>query len=104
MVLLRVGGAFFVSADEGRQAPFHANAWEGACFFVYCRLDTGKTEISRQRRLEWYNGSPEFVLSEKRRSFPGLDPEQSSQNTTLFLEVINLRRIEKYCQQGATFP
>ena len=33
-------------------------------------------------------------------SWPGAD--QPKNNT--FSEVINLRRIEKYCQQGATFP
>ena len=51
---------------------------------AFSRLDPGKTEISRQSRPEWYNGSPELLLSEKRLSFPGLDPERNSQKATSF--------------------
>jgi hypothetical protein len=81
-------------SEEISRGIFYLNI-SGKAENPFSRLDPGKTEISRQSRPEWYNGSPELLLSEKWLSFPGLDPGRSSPKSTLFREVRNLRKSAK---------
>lgn len=84
-------------SEEISRGIFYLNI-SGKAENPFSRLDPGKTEISRQSRAEWYNRSPELLLSEKRLSFPGLDPDQNSQKATSFRRKKHLNKQQKFTQ------